>query len=54
MTPICGDKEPRLSKLPRRVLRASAVTDREDEATADIDDEDIYDFKELKWDVIEE
>jgi hypothetical protein len=54
MAPISEDKEPRISKLPRLVLGASAVMDREDEAVANMEDEELHDLKRPKWDVIEE
>jgi hypothetical protein len=46
-------REQSISKSPRRVFKANAIMDREDEAVADMDEE-LHVFKEPKWDVIEE
>jgi len=54
MIQVFRDQAQCFSKPPSSILRPSAIMDREDEAIADMDDEDFHSLKEPKWDVIEE
>ena len=54
MIQVFRDQPQCFSKPPISVLRPSAIMDREEEAIADMDDEDSHSLKEPKWDVIEE